>query len=195
MKKLILLLLLIPSLAWGQVSTSGVSLSGCSSGGVSAAADGPNAWYYSCTETPTVEPAQDGYANVGGDFAYCGSVTVPTGGTLTKIAFHRPSNDLESYSYKLGVYDTSGNYQTGMTCEIGATTTAGWLECTLSSGVAISAGDYRICVDSGFGHYYSYNNDFNGYYDRSAPYADFPEASYTQTQYDLHCMTGKLYVD
>jgi hypothetical protein len=38
MKKLILLLLLIPSLAWGQVSTSGVSLSGCSSGGVSAAA-------------------------------------------------------------------------------------------------------------------------------------------------------------
>lgn len=38
MKKLILLLLLIPSLAWGQVSTSGVSLSGCSSGGASAAA-------------------------------------------------------------------------------------------------------------------------------------------------------------
>jgi hypothetical protein len=51
MKKLILLLLLIPSLAWGQVSTSGVSLSGCSSGGVSAAA---------CTD-PTGSIYTDGF--------------------------------------------------------------------------------------------------------------------------------------
>ena len=38
MKKLILLLLLIPSLAWGQVSTSGVSLSGCATGGTTTVA-------------------------------------------------------------------------------------------------------------------------------------------------------------
>lgn len=37
MKRLLFLLLLFPSLAWGQVSTSGVSLSGCSTGGGAAA--------------------------------------------------------------------------------------------------------------------------------------------------------------
>lgn len=193
MKRLLILLLLLPSLAWGEdYARMNPYVLGA---GVSAAADGPNAWYYSCTETPTVEPAQDDYANVSTGYAYCGSVVVPTGGSLTKIAFHRPTNDSQDSPFKLGIYDTSGNYQTGMTCTIPSTTSNGWLECSLGSPVAISAATYRICAVADPGHYFSYNNDFHGYYDSTAPYADFPEASYAQGQYDLHCLSGKLYVD
>lgn len=198
MKRLLILLLLLPSLAWG--SDLGQDYARMNpyilGGGASAAADGPNAWYFSCTATPTSEPVYDtGGSNVGPGALVGSPVTIAASGTLTKIKFKRHTSNTDSSAFKLAVYDTGGNYQTGMTCTVGATTSTDWLECTLSSGVAISAGTYAVVNAGSANNMVWYNNYTDGYNNFDVNYAAFPAASYVLGSYDGRCMAYALYVD
>lgn len=117
MKKLILLLLLIPSLAWGQASLSGVSLSGCSTGG------GAGATAY-CTAQTTCTATTPGQCDVlcedlagateclAGEASTCRgawAAVVETGGTVVFNASHSGTlacTDKGSYAIQV---DKTGN--------------------------------------------------------------------------------------
>lgn len=90
MERILFLLLLIPSLAWGQISMSGVSLSGCTTG-VSAAAAGPT-YCSSATQagTTTYLACEDfeGSADCGGagDDTYCWNAFTVAGSVVFNAA-------------------------------------------------------------------------------------------------------------
>jgi hypothetical protein len=104
MKKLILLLLLIPSLAWGQVSTSGVSLSGCSSGGASAAACNP------ASDEVGQRTEHPGTSSFTGNYLTCELFEAECSGSLGVAYIFHHGTDTDNV--KIAVFDSV--YQTDL---------------------------------------------------------------------------------
>lgn len=114
MKRLLFLFLLLPSLAWGQVSTSGVSLSGCGTGGTAAAAcSSGTADASQATGNSTVTTTLLGQSfTVSADNSYLYSITVAfycnTGGTCADTSFTiRYGNALDMSSSYWGTASTT----------------------------------------------------------------------------------------
>jgi hypothetical protein len=113
-------------------------------GGGVAAASGPNAWYYACTATPTVEPTWTGYTFAFGTTTiFSANINIPVGGTLTK--FRIKSGEAGAYYGKLALYVQALNGAIlSESCTAGPWLANTWLECTLSTPYVVSSGDYMI---------------------------------------------------
>jgi hypothetical protein len=109
MKKLILLLLLIPSLAWGQVSTSGVSLSGCSSGGASAAAACTTSNHSSLVDNVETGESASSYSHT------CDKWVVASNITITKYVSRLYATTAGGVRTCLYAHDSGGDVPTPAT--------------------------------------------------------------------------------
>lgn len=90
MKRLLFLFLLLPSLAWGQVSTSGVSLSGCSTGG-GAAAQSCGASPYESYPASDMNKDEYAYPSRYDGRTYYGVTSSTDSVTICKICFFIPT--------------------------------------------------------------------------------------------------------
>lgn len=195
MKKLflIILFLLVPYLANAQeFARMNVGIVG---GGVPSVADGPNVYYYSCTETPLVEPTWDsGIDTWGNTYANCADVVITTGGSLTKISVKK--SDTDSSEVKFGIYNTSGTRLDSGTCSF-TSAASGWVECTKSTPYTVGdAATLRICLDANSTITIQQLISQDGYYENGTTvYANFPTASITLSTYSAHCYAVSAYVD
>lgn len=149
MKKLLFLLLLIPSLAWGQVSTSGVSLSGCSTGG-GAVGSYTEMYAYDTNDTAFsggYDTTADRYC-LSGDFVVGG-----TGFTVRKADIYLKQVGTSTQTITVFVCDsgsTANCVQADQTISVADIDTSGeWMTVTWATGKALSAStEYTIVLSS-----------------------------------------------
>lgn len=169
MKKLILLLLLIPSLAWGQVSTSGVSLSGCSSGGASAAKSCPS----SATSLIDNIPDDDDFVGVIGtgittNYGPVGQRYTPAANTrICSIVYNVRSCAGSGATYAVEIYDISGGTTlgtpaSGCTSGTKAITSGAAHEFTGLNCALTASTEYAILITSSNGDESNYCSVFYG---------------------------------
>jgi hypothetical protein len=174
---------------------SGVSLSGCTTG-VSAAASGPDAWYYACTDTPTSEPSYGTSAGFSSGQFKCVSITLPAG-TVTKFSVY--ANEDYNEKHKMALYDGSRNLVAGDGTEVtflGYDPDTGWRDITLGTPTVIGAGTYNLCgimniSSSGCVKANTYTS--HGY--ASQTYASWPAATHDAFSTDTNCYAYRIYLD
>lgn len=190
MKKLLLALLLIPTLAFaGDIQLARLSPA-VVGGGVPVAAGGPDAWYDSGTYSTTSTAAGGAYNGM--------SLTVGEAGTATKLRSYVGHED--ETGVKIALYDSSGNLVTGCgggncTCTIADLGATGWHECTLpGTGVSVTATTYWVFRVSDANVYRGLAAAGTGCYGAEA-YATFPAATKTITGCDGSNYLVGVYVD
>lgn len=194
MKRLLIVIVLLAAPAWAEEPFNLARMSGPMLGaGGSAAADGPNTYYYSCTDTPTSEP-EWGYSTNINTTAYCSQWKVSQSGTVTKLAVL--AKEIYGNTAKIAIYNTSGSKLSDGCTTDGSFSKDTWEECTLGSAYPITAGDYYLCyMGDPTNHKVGDLSAVNSKSQTSLTYADFPHSSLTLGDRASHCTALYGYVD
>ena len=161
-----------------------------------AGAGGPDAWYYSCTDTPATEPTwADGHTTSSNTNVTLTPITISSGGSITKFSIKGDETYAE-YA-KLALYSVSGNTATQLStsCTTGSFI-PGWIDCTLGTPYTVSSGSYYIGIITDINAFVKRLTTNNEKLCSSQTYADFPKSEYTGVgDVSNHCTAVRLYVD
>lgn len=190
-KRLLIICALILSVATAHAQ----GVPGVGSAKPTAAVDGPNTWYYSCSNDGTA-PSWTAKSNqTGATVIYDSTINIPTGGTLTKFAIY--SGETYAQYAKLALYDTSGN-QLSVSCTTSAFVNDTWnAECTLGTPYAVTSGNYLIKHIVNLTPYnaYYYTGSLINRNKSGMTYNDFPYTSTTADTAASRCSAVRAYID
>jgi roadblock/LC7 domain-containing protein len=156
----------------------------------SAAPVGPNAWFYSCTATPLVEPTWTGNSSgAPNTYAYCSQITLAAG-NITKFSVYAGETYAETST--LALYDTSGNQLSG-SCTT-ETYASAWMDCTISSPYAVAAGDYYLCLMNSVNSFIVKYLNVSSTQQSTLSYASFPYATLTLSEFPAQCDAVRVFV-
>lgn len=168
MRRLLALLLVLPSLVWaGQGMGPGPGLSRAAGGG----GGGGGAWYYGAPGTDTFAAT----ASTGASYCNGGVVSGVTGLSVTKLSYKQATLNAATAA-KVAAFDTGSPANLLGSATASSLTADAWIDVTITPFTA--SGNVRVCVGWN-GNTYAYKNISNNGVWASITYASYPPSTLT----------------